>query len=88
MTTGPRSTYSNKESIKMPRTPEYINGSDAYKVYISRGGGLSYPSLLKLLKEDGVAEQPTGVYGGYVIRKAALEAFLNKQLRKEMQDAS
>ncbi len=71
----------------MPETPEYVNGSDAYKVYISRGGGLSYPSLLKLMKEAKVAEQPTGPYGGYVIRKAVLEAFLNKQLRKEMLNA-
>lgn len=72
----------------MPETTEYINGSDAYKIYISRGGGLSYPSLLKLMKEAGISDQPTGTYGGYIIKKAALEAFLNKQLRKEMQNAS
>ena len=46
--------------------PEFINASDAYRIYTARGGGMSYPTFLKLIQVNKLGIQPTGAPAGSV----------------------
>jgi|GEM_PF-6905816 len=64
----------------MPEKQEYINGSDAYRRYIEAGGGISYPTFLKLLKDKQLAIQPTGKQGAYIVHHERFKQWLKEEV--------
>ena len=67
--------------------PEFINASDAYRIYTARGGGMSYPTFLKLIQVNKLGIQPTGAHGTYMIDKVRLERWLTDKW-KEVKNVS
>jgi hypothetical protein len=61
---------------------ELINASQAHKLLILAGINMSQPTANKWLMEKGLAEQPTGPGGGYVVDKTKLNFAIRTYLKE------
>lgn len=60
-----------------------INASTAWKILVRLGYEMSYPTALKWLRENGLAQQTTGRYGTIMVDKDLLEKTI--KLKKKVQ---
>lgn len=62
-----------------------INGTTAWKILVRMGYEMSYPTALKWLRENGLAQQATGRYGTITVDRDLLEKTvrLKKRVRIE-----
>jgi hypothetical protein len=65
--------------------PKYVNASEAYKRILRLGFDLSYPTMLKWFKKNGLSEQPTGRYGSIMVDIEKLSGMIPK-LKEELTD--
>lgn len=50
-----------------------INASTAWKILVRLGYEISYPTAVKWLRENGLAQQTTGKYGQILVDRKHLE---------------
>lgn len=64
------------------RTSVFIGGSEAYRLIKDHNISISYPTVIKRLKHDGVAKQPAGNGTGILVHRKRLEMWIATECQK------